>query len=246
MDERSVILNAIKNKEVDIVPIEDDDAIARLVKYKKRSESFREKSCTQWANVDFLRYLDYMLKDFGVVRHVGNTQRDSDQLNQIYDLMAKSMHSKMNNLVLRDYIDWWCSIWAPRLTGTGLWLSNLKQLHLIQRFLSRYEPEDVTEQSDVKEEEIYNLGGLSMLLMKKGIVDSYVWITERTSNPRQDIQQELERFNGDVLAQIMELTIRNSPYSGERLDFVSLASKSLHKHGLVTFIHLNYKECFSA
>ena len=217
-----------------------------MVKRKKRQESFKTKSCPQWGNMDFLRYLDFMLKDYGVLRHASNARRDSDQLNHLYDLLVKKLGSRMDNLVLREYMEWWCSIRAPRLTGSGMWLSGMLKSQPISRFSSRFTQEHTeASQPSVSDEDIYNLGGLSMLLTQRGLVLSHRVMESLGKNAKQEIQAVLGKFQKATLLKSMEATIANSPYRGSVIDFVSLSSLYLLKHELSVFVGLDYRKYFN-
>jgi len=252
MDERSIILKALKTPLSKIkTPSEDigfskDDAISRLVKKKKRQERYKTKSCLQWGNLEFLQYLDSMLKDYGVIRHVSSTCRDLDQVNNLYDLLVKKIGSKMNNLVLREYMEWWCSIKAPRLTGSGMWLSHMIKQQPISRFSSRFVQQDIKDSERyISNKEIYDAGGLSMLLTKRGIVVSYRMMESLNKNPSQEIQETLERFQESTLSKTIKSTISNSPYNCSSIDFVSIVRPYLLKYGLKEFANLDYKKYFS-
>ena len=139
MDEKSLIIDAIRNKDTsEELSFPGPDAILTLVKKRTRRESFKHKLCSQWNNTDFLRYLDSTMKDFGVSRIMGNVRRDGDYINKLYDRMVKKIGTQMTNEILREYMDWWCSIWAPRLTGSGFHINNLLEERHINTFFRRY------------------------------------------------------------------------------------------------------------
>ncbi len=242
-DERSLILEAIHNKKkVKSEPV-SECAIGKMVKRKIKQESFRQKLCREWSNIDFLRYLDFMLKDFGTTRNVGNACRDSDYLNKIYDQLAKKLQHKMTNVVLRNYMEWWCSIWAPRMTGSGVWLLSMIGAP-VEKFLSRYDTEKGPNETNdnmstqVTDEAIFDLGGLPMLLVKRGIVIS------RRKSSSENIGKTLSSFQGSMLGKIIEATLQYAPYSDAPWDFILLAHPFLVKHGLTSFLDVDYRCCF--
>ena len=257
MDERSLILNAIKNRKKNTPEVDfnfpEPDSIEKWAKRKKRQESFKGKPCEEWTNVDFLRYLDSMLKDFGVSRAVENVRRDSERINQLYDSLAKPLQTKMSNLVLKEYMDWWVSIWAPRLTGEELHLYHLNQGYQTSRFVKRYEEDTIEEVESktqpittISDDEIFDLGGVSLLTVKKGLVASHRALKKRmASNPQQEIQDVLRSLSKSMLVDVMNLTIQQSPYLwDDTVDFISLALPELQKHGLTQFSNLSSGKYF--
>ncbi len=242
MDERSIILNAIKNK--DSTPIDFDfpepDAIEKWAKRKRRQESFRQKNIVDWTNADFLNYLDHMLKDFGAVRLKLNMRTDSNTLDLVHDKLVKYIQ-EVSNAVLREYMEWWCSIWAPRMTGKELYLRSMLQDQQIKRFSTRYTNRKSEEQilpiasTVINDAQIYDLGGLDLLVMKQGIVAGYRLMKKRPANPDEVMQQTLSHFNKDTLTTVMNVTFENSPYPSEdKIDFIELAKPFLEAQGLDT------------
>ncbi len=256
MDERSLILNAIKQK---ITPQEDPidppgtDAMDKWVKRKKQEDSFRRKDCNDWNNADFLRYLDFMLKEFGARRAKGNLRVDSNHLNRVYDCLASRLQDKMNNRVFKNYLDWWCSIWAPRLTGSEIYLTSLLKDYLIKRFVSRYSDEEsckeiLPQSKAVKadDDSIYDLGGLELLVMQRGIIVGYQMLRHRLeSDPAYVMRKTLSHFTKDTLINVMNITVQQGPYSrNHTVDFLMIAHPFLHEHNLVEIYSKSDKDLF--
>lgn len=258
MDERALILNAIKQKKKQNVPEVDfdfpePDVIEKWAKRKKHQESFRGKQVDDWTNVDFLHYLDYMLKEFGVVRAQENTRRDSDKINHLHDRLVKQLTIEMNNSILKEFLEWWCSIWAPRLTGSEFHLNLLIQDYQVNRFASRYKKEDITEPSpavilkqtettSVNDDSIYDLGGLSLLLMKRGLVAGHRVLKKRgISHIDQVMHKTIRQFNKEVLVNVLKITLQESPYpKSDKVDFISLATSALNHFGLTEYTQVSY------
>jgi len=228
MDERELIINAIKQKKENTAKVDFDfpepDVIDKWVKRKKRLESFKGKQTEEWTNVDFLRYLDYMLKDFGVIRSKENTRRDSDKINLLHDKLVKHLKVDMNNSILREFLEWWCSIWAPRLSGSEFNLNLLIQDYQIDRFSSRYkkqvemapvivESKQSTFSSD--DDSIYSLGGLPLLLMKRGLVVGYRMLKKHNISDDASfsmMQKTIKQFSKKVCDHVIKITLQGSPY----------------------------------
>ncbi len=262
MDERALIINAIKQKKKKNTPEVDfdfpePDAIAKWAKRKKSQESFKSKTIADWTNVDFLRYLDYMLKEFGVVRAKENTRRDSDKINHLYDRLVKRLVATMSNSILKEFLEWWCSIWAPRLTGSEFHLNLLVQDYQVNRFANRYKEADTEatiipkqpKQTDVPmmdDESIYDLGGLSLLLMKRGLVVGCRELKKRgVSNIDQVIQKTISQFNKEVFMSVLKITLQQSPYPKlDTVDFISIVTPALNRFGLAEYIQAPYGAYF--
>lgn len=264
MDERALIINAIKQKKQNTPEVDFDfpelDVIEKWAKKKKKQESFKRKPIDDWTNVDFLRYLDYMLKEFGVARAKGNTRRDSDKINLLYDKLVKQLSVPMSNSILREFVEWWCSIWAPRLTGEEFQLGLLVQDYQISRFVSRYKKEDIIkevpddllksqaidEPSTINDDSIYDLGGLSLLLMKRGLVVGCRILKRRgVPNVDQMIQETIGQFNKEVLVNVLKITLQGTPYpESDRVDFISFATSALNRFGLTEYTQVPYRAYF--
>lgn len=250
MNERALIIDAIKQKKKNTPKVDFDFpepcVIEKWAKRKKKLESFKTKPTEEWENVEFLRYLDYMLKEFGVVRARGNTRRDSDKINQLYDRLVKRI-PEMSNHILRKFIEWWCSIWAPRLTGTEFHLGLLIQDYQVDRFASRYKKEDtdvvvsapVEQPSSANDDSIYDLGGLSLLLMKRGLVVGWRILKDRGMGEAlasHTIQKATMKFSSEILANVLKITLQGSPYPAtDKVDFISLVEPALTRRGLTEY-----------
>ncbi len=256
MDERELILDAIKQKKTNTSKVDFDFpepcVIEKWAKRKKKLESFKTKPIEEWGNVEFLRYLDYMLKEFGVARAKGNVRSDSEKINHLYDRLVKQI-PVMSNLILKEFIEWWCSIWAPRLTGTEFHLNLLIQDYQIARFANRYKKEEVApiviQQPasafiPMNDDSIYDLGGLSLLLMKRGLVVGWRVLKKRGISDAMSssmMQKTTMKFSGEILANVFKITLQGSLYPAcDKVDFISLAKPALNRLGLTEYTQVSY------
>lgn len=261
MDERALIIDAIKQKKKNTPKVDFDfpepDAIEKWVKRKKQLESFKGKLTKEWTNVDFLRYLDYMLRDFGVVR-IKNTRRDSDKINHLHDRLVKQI-PEMSNNVLKEFIEWWCSIWAPRLTGSEFHLGLLIQDYQIARFANRYKKDEATTEAPiasvqqlatslVNDDSIYDLGGIRLLLMKRGLVVGYRVLKRKGTSDALSthmIQKAVMKFSSEILINVVKITLQESPYPvSDKVDFISLAKPALNRFGLTEYTQVPHGAYF--
>lgn len=210
MDERSLIINAIKGKlpKDDLLTFGNTklgiDPIQKAVKRKIKEQAFKSKSCLQWTNMDFIHYLDFMLKDFGVKR-IKNIRTDSDVLNQLHDRLNLELRDRtvMSNLILKEYLEWWCSIYATKLSGSDTHLKSLIQEQQIKKFSSRFQV--IERESDSGDEGlIYSLGGLELLLMKKGITAAQKYLgSQGIVNKETLVKEALARFSKETRSQVL-------------------------------------------
>ncbi len=250
MDERSLIINAIKNgTPEDSISFPGPDAILDLAKKRKRRESFKQKSCGVWNNADFLRYIDFTMKEFGVSRIMGNIRRDGDYINQLYDRMVKKIGDQMSNEILRSYIDWWISIWAPRLTGSGFHLKNLLDDKHINRFFQRYREMEIESPSNdqISEDDlmIFELGGLPLLAIKRGLVIGYHVATGKLPEPQRALQAVLGDLSREMLIAVVKATIQNAPYPKScEIDFLGITAPFLKQENIVEFDNVSSESYF--
>lgn len=281
MNDERVIINAIKGRKSSLKEVQENsrakevnedlfdgigvsgkkDAISKMVKSYNRRDSWKRKPCLQWNGSDFIRYLDSILKDFKVPKTFGNYRQECYYINSLYDTMVGLLGEKMNNGVLKDYIQWWCSIKAPRLTGSGFYLKMLVSDSMMKKFVSRYENNDnsLTEKPmintfsslpDINDDiSMYNLGGVPLLLIKRGIVISrFVSIQQGTEEHKSnnEIIKFLSEFNLEAIQKVVDITISNAPYAKcMEFDFISLIHSKLHYSQSLNIVNLEYKSYFN-
>lgn len=257
MNERSIILKAINNKKTHTPPVNEDvlkdigctdktDALRKITKRKLRKVNFQNKNIDDWCSSDFVNYLDFLLKEFKVFRTNGNTRYNANVIDKTHDILAQLIKVKMSNTIFKEYIEWWCSIWAPRMTGVEIFLNQLSYKDQIQKFASRYQSEEKHNPivfppsvSSVNDQDIYDLGGLGLLLMKRGLVIGYSILKEKqVKDPASEIQRTLYSFTLEAVHMAWNMTIKLAPYSAEnKIDFVSLTKPVFERLG--TFEHSN-------
>lgn len=250
MDERTLIINALKKAndtpaQPDPLNFSGPDAIEAMAKRMKRREAFQTKSCKDWNNIDFLNYIDFLLKEFGTARTQTNVRCDSDAVNKLHDELARHLADCMSNEILKEYIEWWCSIWAIKLAVNSFRLRSLINPEHIRRFSSRYKeteptlPGKVVEspQKSKDDEAIYDFGNLPLLLMNRGIVISIMLLRRKNvTDPVSEIQRELSTFASSALVKVMNVTTENAPYHKSlTVDFLQIAKPFLAKHSIGDF-----------
>ena len=256
MTERELILNAISRKNTpkkkktdvfDTIGADKPNPLDKLVKRQQRKEQFKKRNITEWTTVDFVNYLDVILKEFGIIRVKRNTRLDSNQINKLYDEIANLLKIDMTNDILKEYIEWWCSIYAAQMSGQDFYLQNLSKEYQIKRFVSRYGQNGQTKEQNqlinipvastvVNDDILYDVGGLNLLIMKRGIVVGYKIIRKNTNNPLSALRDSLVNFDSKTLINVMNITIQNSPYSSsDFVDFMTIAEPFLQKYKINDF-----------
>jgi len=242
MNEREIILEALKSKPKKQLKVnafnvdslcQETDIIDKMVKRKCRQESFRNKSIEEWNTHDFIHYIDFLLKDFGISRVRNNLRYESGTISKIHDFLLIELKDRELNInkTLKDYIDWWCSIWAPK-NGIEIYLNSLINVVLMRRFLSRYDGNstiisDNKENSNIGNEEIYNLGGVDLLLMKIGINNTHQFLINKSiKNSEELIKKSLSGFSNECFSQCL----KNSNLSKLSSKISSIVNLSSRKH----------------
>lgn len=222
----------------------EKDALSGVVKKIKSDNRYQKRKVSDWEYKDFLSYFSRLLSNYGVSYERSGPRVDLLSMGRIYDRMVEIIGYSMSNQILKEYLEWWTSMYADRYHDSALKVSYLFNDNYIQKYVKRIdfgESSDRTETSEesteVSDDDLYSLGGLSTLLMEKGIVVAWGYLKSKHSNSRQkEISDVLQTFNREVLERTMQITIDNAPYdSSLKIDFVELAFPFLEKHNLEAY-----------
>lgn len=268
LDDKSIISRAYqkaksgnvettKSKEVDIFDCHsppasmksDRDPIMDLAKYKKRESSFKRKAISSWVYVDFLRYFSSLLTMYGMTYERTSSQSDGASMGRLHDVLATHLKENMSNKVLKEYLEWWVHHHGEKYHDSELFIWSLYNGTTVDVFLKRFDcmqaEKDLLITSDldhieISDHDLYQLGGISLLLMKRGIVRAY-----RMAKDKKCIKAALGSFSKEVLKETMELTLDNSPYDEkDKVDFIELAQKSMVEHNMKEYLKFRHEQCF--
>jgi hypothetical protein len=261
MNENELIAQALKEVKTqlahqDIFLIDKSDPIMRLAKKELSKERSKKKPIKEWNNNDFLRYISQELKI-----HDASLERaskiDLEFIAKLYDNFVLYLGNKMDNEILKKYIEWWVGMHGKDLRRERIYVTRLMGRFDIERFLARYkntlmagpEPktEEMKQQVVLDAETIYNVSGLSALIIAKGIViTGQLLETKHVPDALAKIAATLQTFSKSVMEEVMDKTINNGPYSTSpnMIDFISLAKSTLQRHGLKQFMTVNYRNLY--
>lgn len=271
MTETQMILDALRQapakrakhrvtKEIEPDPMvsEGSDAILKLAK-KRSSRPRREKHLSEWTSQDFIKYFAKSLDQMGLSLDQGMSMRDGDWLLRVHDRIVDHFPQVQSNKLLRDYIDWWLGT-SARLQRSSIYVGLLAQDRYVEQFVKKYGnpgallmPQQVPQvkavddqPAAVDDETLYEMGGLSMLVMSRGIVHGYrMLISRKESNVLTRISTVLRGFSKDVLISTIKTTIQNGPYAkSDAVDFISVARAALKYHGIKEFDNTDYRNHF--
>jgi hypothetical protein len=229
------------------------DAIARMSRQKTNQDAYKRKPVGKWSSSDFLRYFDDVLKIQDMRYERTSIVKDRNDMGRIYDKIAERILAKMNNGVLKEYLEWWFEANARRYRDEGrpIRIAALCDQDTIARFVTNRFNDDINRPVEkvhdtaLSDEELFALG-LSMLLMHKGIVVAYRMLSQkRVPNVLVSIQKALRDFNRDVLMATIKRTIAGAPYSEKDvIDFMTVAKPALQYHNISDFDRLSYRSFF--
>jgi hypothetical protein len=245
-----------KMKEIEPDPLVDGpDAICQLAQRKKRQPKVRKLS--QWTGADFIRYMQKNLDQYGLQLDAGVGMRDSSWILRLHDLLIDHFPGANSNKLVRDYIDWWVAVHA-RLQGDSIYLGLLVQSKYIDQFVESHankpssrrrlpSREQNTPPANVDDTTLYELGGLSMLLMSSGIVRAYRILRNRNeSNILSRLSTIIRGLSKQVTQETMNRTINGGPYPHDDLvDFISVARPALKYHGIKNYDTIDYRDFFT-
>lgn len=270
MTETELILSAMKMgmpkkqkkrvmKEIEPDPVIDalDDPIWKKASRKPRAP----KTVNQWNYRDFVRHVQKTLGLMGLRLESGvGYGRDENLIVKLHDMFVPHFGDSMSNQILRDYLEWWIASYA-RLQDRPISLRTMMRDYHIARFIKSYGNNqrsltmpvaasppvaDRSAAPEVSDDELYALGGISMLLMSRGIVVANRVLTAKGEpKPLLQISRSLRSLSKGVLDQVMRTTLEASPYpKQDAVDFISLARPALRYHRINSFDHVQYMDSF--
>lgn len=242
--EKDLILRAVSKAKKKVIPnshFDDNDqktdAIDLIVKRQQRKERFRILPSSEWVNADFLNYLHFLLKGFGVTWIRTNRRKESNDIDKLYDALVGVFKKNMSNEVLKTYLDWWCHQWASRCPDNTFYVNFLLRNDRILKFVHDWPNlvernntkisispiEEVTDSVEYTSETIFEMGGLPLLMIKRGIVDAYHFLMNKNClNAAQQIMSASLQMSDSVLRTVLTITAERAPYKGEPIDFKSM------------------------
>lgn len=231
------------------------DAISVALKRKAKRSAHQRKKVSSWSQTDFLRYIHTLLSSYGMSYEPQGPQGDRLSVGRTYDMLADCYQNDMNNYVLKNFYEWWVSMYAQRMYDNLIYIRTIGSENNVSQFLSNVgglkidqaeipAPEDAEEPVDAAAS--FEIGGLSMVVMEYGIVAGYrVLKDQRADKVLNQITKILESFDKKVLDQVMRKTIRRSPYpEADKIDFISLARPRLEFYDLKEYIQFQYEKYF--
>jgi len=257
MNEKFEILKSIK-KAANAKSKTDGDVIAKLAKTKTKQDRYKIRHIEEWEQSDFLSYLYNLFKSFGIIC-ILNSRRDFDLINAIHDQLVIRFQKKITNKVLKDYFDWWCSTCGVKYSGAEINLRYLTNAVSLSRFASGYQT-NVEHNIDVKQENkiqqnnhsieaIFNCGGISRLILDKGIVVSCDFLMDKNktnlTTEINNISKHLKLFDNETLLSIIDTTIKLAPYNKHlSFDFVDLVKSMLPVEWHLKLSHIKFMVFF--
>lgn len=239
----------LKSQEVepDLFPVESD-AIWNMGQKLKKVKEF--KKVEQWSNTDFLKHFKKLLSPHGL-KLEPVSPKEINSIKTLYDKLVSRIKDNMNSGILKEYLDWWVACYASSSGREIININYISQDFLVDRFVNRFDLLENVSSSKVKDEkpvvsdeQIYQLGGLPMLLISRGIVISYN-LLQKENGIILRISNTMRELTKESVAEVIESTLRLAPYpQSHKIDFVSVAKQSIDYHGLKGFNSLQYDKYF--
>ena len=176
-----------------------------------------------------------------------NSIYNREIIGKTYDILAVSLQEKMDNTILKEYIEWWINAYCLNNRSQTVYLNGMLNDGYINKFLSRHvESKSVLPESQVDDATLYKVGGLQSLLLSKGIVAAHSYLIKTNeTNISTKISDTLKKCSKKMIVNVVNITMKNKSYSKSALvDFISIAKPALDFFGIKDFNHINYKEFF--
>lgn len=253
-DSRASIRKKRLMKEIEPSPTSTGyDAVYKPSKQKKI------KTLDSWNSTDFIKYVSKGLGEYGLV--LGGAQH-TDVILQVHDLLVDEIPS-LNNKIMREYFDWWVGNYARNYGDREVSLYEFTQDRHIKKFSKQFvsmrssiasnspatktsvhiKSKQTTEK--VSDAELYAVGGLKLLLIKRGIVCAYMVLKDLgISNIFTLISQELRSLTKETVKRIMSVTMSSIYPGSDVVDFISIARPVLLFYCIKEFDAIDYKDFF--
>lgn len=236
-------------------PVKQKDALTTLTRRVQRREKQKRKPIAEWSSKDFYILALDILKTQKMYFHSSGIIA-LNEFAGLYDKFVERLGPKMECRILKEYIEWWCSVYLPQKTSQKVYVQDFGRDNCIDRYLKYVNltaevtesPEPVkSDPSNVPEDEVYKTGGLPMLLMSRGIVVAYrVLLKNKVSSPMIKITSELRKMSRDMFIRSLETTLASGPYPDrDRVDFISLSRSVIEMYKLEKkYMSVDYKGYF--
>ena len=240
--------------EIEPSPIDvSNDAISRIA--SKITKKPRKKPLRQWEPSDFVKYFTEALSNQSMSLERAGA-RDREDMAFLYDEFVRRIDERMNNTVLRDYLDWWTESHARKMFGQSLYVKALSNERFLDQFIklkfgtvtekpfvSAPSPEITHREIDAQT--LYRMGGLPMLLRSKGIIVTASLLREKNDNNWLiRISQALQEFTVEAMQETMEHTTGKVYPFEDMVDFISIARPALEFHRIREYSGINYRDYF--
>ncbi len=267
VDERKLILDALKQssprktkrrimREIEPSLIDGNDPILKAARREAKKAKRARKLVEEWTNSDFVHYLSQTMPTFGVELEKRGMP-DVERMGKIYDKMVRRLGNRMDNHILKEYLDWWMSTCTDGLSSRNVYVKSLMNDWFLTKFYNRFDDlpaspiaisleKSQKHDSDLDENALYQLGGLPMVVMSKGIVVGHRVSKARGSSDSEKVLTSIiNSFSKNVIRQVMLVTLVNAPYErSDSIDFVTMMKPILSSHGIEEFFNMNYLDYF--
>ena len=218
-----------------------------IIQINQKSQKKKVRPVLKWTNSDFVTYISSLLSQYGVTL-TPNFMQNGESVGKAYDLLASSLKDTMNNIILKEYVEWWVNAYKVKANTNTVHLSKMCDNAYISKFLTRYDfnHEKVTDDIPVDAETLYSVGGVQSVLLSKGIVCANSTMKKaKEKNIFVSLSNAIKKNSKKVVINIMKITIKNAPYASEDLvDFISIAKPALDFYGINEFNSIKYREFF--
>jgi len=250
-------MNGIFNSDTDL----NSDAVVKLSKsIHVASTKHKNKLLSSWNSSDFIKYFFSATNTVGISIDVNI--RDSDCMKKLYDDLVTALGDRMNNYVLRDYIDWWISNKLHKMKDQShVSIYSLRKDYYIVDFINQTQKSDISAHNtkiDTNKEphhqlsksdpmEIFETSGITMVLVEFGIVEACRVLKQRGEKlVYMQISDLLKNLSKEMLIKVVDLTISKKYNTADMVDFVSLSYPALRYHRIdKRYKSISYKDFFS-
>jgi len=227
-------------------------------KRSRKKKAHKKKPVSKWTAPDLVRYARELLRAYSIDLETQNYTADCQAINTLHDKLLLSVgESGVSNYLLREYFDWWCGIYAAKFEENHITLRWMIHDSMIANFVKRTtDPAMILEREmEAAEEPVVKVvtadlsdeSDLAQVIIDVGIVEAYRLLKEKAhANPLSVITATLGDLSKTGIIKTMQRTLANGPYSpSDRVDFISVAQRTLVFHGLTQYLEIDYSEYFS-
>lgn len=261
-----------KVSKIDLFPVEDevfDFSKDITLRVKERSNKLSD-DITKWTNKNFVLYLKSKITNSVInvsAYEFKLIDKARDELTLSYQCVEKNKELQSDNVMLKNYFDWWIE------SNEGYYTARKLQITIrsitYEKFIHDFFNTSLWKGSKTNSgnagatlvtktslttpqnnwNDLYKAGGLNRLIYDAGVVDAFHYLlTEKNKTlevATKELKTTLRSLHDAVFTHIIHKTLNKMPYSIEKkFDIENILPPIIKSKGMEMEFAINYNNLF--